>query len=155
MVTEPLFLVDRRRPRQRRHPRRQFRPLPYDASKGIQLGAQLVQVVTSRQQFEVQRCPSGTPVMVVFRCARAYVSPNWCPSKHEAAEPTPWKMADSAPEFIDGMLRNIVGIQIAVTSLVGKSKLSQNKELRDRHSAADTLASRGHDELARAMRGTP
>lgn len=74
--------------------------------------------------------------------------------QHEAAEPTPWKMADSAPDFIDGMLRNIVGIQIAVTSLVGKAKLSQNKEMRDRHSAADTLASRGHDELARAMRGT-
>jgi transcriptional regulator len=53
------------------------------------------------------------------------------------------------------MLGKIVGIEIAVTSLVGKSKLSQNKELRDRQSAADTLALRGHDELARAMRSTP
>jgi transcriptional regulator len=74
--------------------------------------------------------------------------------QHEASEPKPWKMTDSAPEFIDTMLRNIVGIQITVTSLVGKSKLSQNKEVRDRLTAADTLAARGHEELAQAMRDT-
>ncbi|SAK88922.1 negative transcriptional regulator [Caballeronia glebae] len=138
-----------------------------------------------------QRCPSGTPVMVIFRGAEGYISPNWYPSKHEAHrqvptwnyevvhahgvltvrddeqfvrglvarltrrhesnEPKPWKMGDSEREFIDGMLRNIVGIEIAVTSLVGKSKLSQNKETRDRLGAADTLDSRGQQELAQAM----
>jgi transcriptional regulator len=139
-----------------------------------------------------QRCPSGTDVMVIFRGAEAYVSPNWYPSKHEAhrqvptwnyevvhahgrltvldderfvrglvarltrqheaAEPTPWKMGDSTAEFIDEMLGKVVGLQIAITSLVGKSKLSQNKEARDRTGAAETLATRGHDELAQAMR---
>jgi transcriptional regulator len=72
--------------------------------------------------------------------------------RHEAAEPQPWKMGDSAPEFIDSMLRNIVGIEVALTSLVGKSKLSQNKDARDRQGAADTLAARGADALAQAMR---
>jgi transcriptional regulator len=72
--------------------------------------------------------------------------------RHEAAEPQPWKMGDSAPEFIDNMLRNIVGIEVALTSLVGKSKLSQNKDARDRQGAADTLAARGADALAQAMR---
>jgi transcriptional regulator len=139
-----------------------------------------------------QRCPTGTPVMVVFRGAEAYISPNWYPSKHEAhrqvptwnyevvhvhgtitvhdderyvrgvvarltrrhdaAEPRPWKMTDSAPEYIEGMLRNIVGIEIAITSMVGKVKLSQNKEARDRLAAAETLQARGREELARAMR---
>lgn len=139
-----------------------------------------------------QRCPTGTPVMVVFRGAEAYVSPNWYPSKHEAHrqvptwnyqvvhaygtitvqddeksvrglvarltrqheanEPRPWKMGDSAPEFIDSMLRNIVGIEVAISSMVGKSKLSQNREVRDRLNAADTLDARGHQELARSMR---
>ena len=138
-----------------------------------------------------QRCPTGTPVMVIFRGAEAYISPNWYPSKHEAHrqvptwnyevvhahgtltirdderfvrgivarltrrheanEPAPWKMGDAPPDFIEGMLRNIVGIEIAVTSLVGKSKLSQNKEARDRTGAADELAKRHHDELAQAM----
>ena len=139
-----------------------------------------------------QRCPSGTPVMVIFRGGEGYVSPNWYPSKHEAhrqvptwnyevvhahgtltvhdderfvrglvarltrrhetVEPKPWKMGDSAPDFIDGMLRQVVGIEIAVTALTGKSKLSQNKEARDRLNAAETLAGRGNDALARAMR---
>jgi len=72
--------------------------------------------------------------------------------RHEAGEPSPWKMSDSAPEFIDGMLRNIVGIEIAITSLVGKAKLSQNRETRDRLNAADTLAARDRSALAQAMR---
>jgi predicted FMN-binding regulatory protein PaiB len=71
--------------------------------------------------------------------------------RHEAAEPRPWKMSDLAPDDIDAMLRNIVGIEVTLTSLVGKSKLSQNKDARDRHAAADTLSARGPAELAQAM----
>lgn len=72
--------------------------------------------------------------------------------RHEAGEPRPWKMGDSAPEYIDEMLRKIVGIEVVLESLVGKSKLSQNKEARDREGAVETLESRGAAELARAMR---
>jgi len=61
-------------------------------------------------------------------------------------------MGDSPPDYIDTMLRNIVGIEVAVTSLVGKVKLSQNKEVRDRVGAAEGLAAVGEDELASAMR---
>jgi transcriptional regulator len=141
-----------------------------------------------------QRCPTGTEVMVIFRGAESYVSPNWYPSKHEAhrqvptwnyevvhahgritvldderfvrglvarltkhheaAEPKPWKMGDSAPAFINEMLAKIVGIEIELTSITGKSKLSQNKEARDRLSAGDKLDARGQAELAQAMRKT-
>lgn len=72
--------------------------------------------------------------------------------RHEAAEAKPWKMGDAAPEYIDSLLRNIVGIEVAITSLVGKIKLSQNKEALDRLNAADVLAERGHGEMAQAMR---
>ena len=139
-----------------------------------------------------QQCASGSPVMVVFRGAEGYVSPNWYPSKHEAhrqvptwnyevvhvhglltvrdderfvrgmvgrltrrheaEEPRPWKMSDSTPDFIDSMLRNIVGIEVAITSLVCKRKLSQNKEERDRLGAADALQAAGNTELAQSMR---
>jgi len=71
---------------------------------------------------------------------------------HEAAEPVPWKMGDSAPEYIDGMLKAIVGIQVEITRIEGKAKLSQNREARDRLSAADTLLARGEQALGRAMR---
>jgi transcriptional regulator len=166
-------------------------PFAFDPARGP-LGTLSAHVARANPLW--QRCPTGTPVMVIFRGAEAFVSPSWYPSKHEthrqvptwnyevvhahgilsvhdderhvrglvarltrhheAAEPRPWKMSDSAPEYIDTMLRNIVGIEIAVSALVGKSKLSQNKEPRDRLSAADTLASRGHEALARAMRAT-
>ena len=36
-----------------------------------------------------QRCPTGTPVMVVFRATDAYISPNWYPRKHETHRQVP------------------------------------------------------------------
>ena len=62
-------------------------------------------------------------------------------------------MGDSEAEYINSQLRNIVGIEIEVTSLVGKVKLSQNKEDRDRLNAADALEERGNIAMAQAMRG--
>jgi transcriptional regulator len=70
---------------------------------------------------------------------------------HEAAEPQPWKMGDAPPDYLDAMLKAIVGIEIAVTRWEGKAKLSQNKEARDRQGAVDALLARGHEGLAAAM----
>lgn len=74
--------------------------------------------------------------------------------RHEATEPKPWKMGDSAPEFINPMLQKIVGFEIAITSLVGKVKFSQNREARDRLNAADVLEARGHTNIAQGMRNS-
>lgn len=65
--------------------------------------------------------------------------------------PKPWKMTDSSPEYIDQMLSNIVGIEIEITKMVGKWKLSQNREERDRVNAADELRKRGEQEISGAM----
>jgi transcriptional regulator len=70
---------------------------------------------------------------------------------HEAGEETPWKMGDSSREFIDSMLAAIVGIEIDITRLVGKSKLGQNKERRDLQGAIDGLRNIGEQPLADAM----
>ena len=74
---------------------------------------------------------------------------------HEASEPKPWKMGDSAPDYIDGMVRAIVGIEVLVTRLEGKSKLSQNREPRDVQGAADSLRARGVLLLAESMEHPP
>jgi transcriptional regulator len=74
---------------------------------------------------------------------------------HEAQEPRPWKMGDSAPEYIDMMLRAVVGLEIDITALEGKSKLSQNREPRDIAGAVQMLRQRGSDELAQAMEKPP
>lgn len=70
---------------------------------------------------------------------------------HETQEPKPWKMSDSSPEFIDGMLKAIVGIEISITRLEGKAKLGQNRELRDRRGAVEELRTRGWEHLATKM----
>lgn len=72
--------------------------------------------------------------------------------QHEAAEPHPWKMGDSPPDYIDTLLRHIVGIEITIHALEGKVKLSQNRDARDRLQAAETLQSRGHEAMAQKMR---
>ena len=70
---------------------------------------------------------------------------------HEASQAVPWKMADSPREFIDGLLQAIVGIEIEITRLEGKSKLSQNKEARDLRGAIEGLAAVGRNDVAEAM----
>lgn len=65
----------------------------------------------------------------------------------------PWKMGDSAPDFINSLLQAIVGIEIDITRLVGKSKLGQNREARDRLGAAAGVAGLGNEAAAAAMRG--
>jgi transcriptional regulator len=72
---------------------------------------------------------------------------------HEAqtGAPTPWKITDAPPEYIDQRLAEIVGIEIEITRIVGKSKLSQNREARDCRGAAEELAKRGKTETSAAM----
>jgi transcriptional regulator len=46
---------------------------------------------------------------------------------HEAGQALPWNIADAPAEFIRRMVEGIVGIEIPITKLVGKWKVSQNK----------------------------
>ena len=53
--------------------------------------------------------------------------------RHEAKEPAPpWRMRDLPEAYLASMLEGIVGIEIAVTRLEGKFKLSQNRPAADR-----------------------
>jgi transcriptional regulator len=67
----------------------------------------------------------------------------------------PWKMTDSDKDYIDRMLTAIVGIEVEVTRLIGKWKLSQNRETRDRVGAADELRKRGEITVSTAMLNVP
>lgn len=52
--------------------------------------------------------------------------------KHESGRATPWTMDGLQPEYIDRMLRGIVGIEIEIARIEGKHKLSQNRNRVDR-----------------------
>lgn len=138
-----------------------------------------------------QDIATGDEVLVVFRAADAYISPNWYPSKretkkqvptwnyavahahgrvtirdderyvrgviarltrsHESRQANPWKMSDSPKDYLDMMVKNIVGIEIEITRLTGKFKLSQNREARDILEAGATLKQQGDDMIGDAM----
>ncbi|HEY0587711.1 MAG TPA: FMN-binding negative transcriptional regulator [Pseudoduganella sp.] len=45
----------------------------------------------------------------------------------ESALPEPWAVSDAPADFVDGLLKAIIGIEIPITSIVGKWKVSQNR----------------------------
>ena len=47
--------------------------------------------------------------------------------RHEADRASPWQVTDAPADYIDGMLRAIVGFALPITRLEGKRKLSQNR----------------------------
>ena len=51
--------------------------------------------------------------------------------KHEAGRPAPWSVDDAPQDYIDGMLRAIVGFALPIRRLEGKRKLSQNRDAQD------------------------
>lgn len=66
----------------------------------------------------------------------------------------PWKMTDSSKDYIDQMINAVVGIEIKIEKIVGKWKLSQNKEGLDRSTAASELQKRGDTLTSSAMLAT-
>ena len=52
--------------------------------------------------------------------------------RHEGGRAVPWHVSDAPADYIDAMLKAIVGIEIEVTRVEGKFKLSQNRSAEDR-----------------------
>jgi transcriptional regulator len=66
----------------------------------------------------------------------------------EASLPVPWKMADAPADYLNDQLANIVGIEIPITRMVGKWKVSQNRPEADRAGAAAGLRGTGDPDDA-------
>jgi transcriptional regulator len=72
--------------------------------------------------------------------------------RHEARNPDPWQMQDLPETYLEGMMKGIVGLDIAVTRLEGKYKLSQNRPAADRPRVVAALEAQS-DADARAVAG--
>jgi len=67
----------------------------------------------------------------------------------ESDQELPWKVSDAPADFIDKMLQGIVGIEMSITRLDGKWKVSQNRPEADQQGVAAGLRNRGtEDSLA-------
>ena len=58
---------------------------------------------------------------------------------HEPTYQSTWKLADAPEEYVQTMLKAIIGIEIDVKSLVGKFKLSQNRPAQDYEAVVEQL----------------
>ena len=70
--------------------------------------------------------------------------------RQESAMPQPWRVEDAPAEYLERMLGAIVGIEIPVTRLDGKWKVSQNRNDADRSGVAAGLSLQDGDQ-ARTM----
>ena len=66
-------------------------------------------------------------------------------NRHEACRNEPWKITDAPNDYIDKMLRAIVGIEVPISRLVGKWKTSQNRPAEDRSGVVEDLLREGKE----------
>ena len=72
--------------------------------------------------------------------------------KHEAGEAQPWDVDDAPAEYVAGQLRAIVGVEIVITRVEAKAKLSQNRPSADVEGVIAGLNARGDLAGAAAVR---
>jgi transcriptional regulator len=63
--------------------------------------------------------------------------------RHEAGRPQPWQVGDAPRDYIDKMLKAIVGIEIRIDRIEGKWKTSQNRSGTDQSRIAAGLSADG------------
>jgi transcriptional regulator len=61
--------------------------------------------------------------------------------RFETGQRQPWNLDELAQSSRRAMLRQITGVEISVSKIAGKFKMSQNRGTEDRHSVANALAS--------------
>lgn len=69
--------------------------------------------------------------------------------EHEADQTLPWQVSDAPHDYIDRLLQAIVGIEIPITKLVGKWKVSQNRPDPDKLGVMAGLQTLGTDTSKR------
>jgi transcriptional regulator len=101
----------------------------------------------------------------VHGTVRVHDDPEWVRAlvtdltdRHESARsgpPVAWRVTDAPADYIDGQLRAIVGIEVEISSIEAKRKLSQNRPEGDRTGVEGALAGsdrNGDHDVAAAMR---
>src|SRR5487761_68495 len=68
-------------------------------------------------------------------------------AKHEGARDHPWSVDDAPPPYVAGQLRAIVGVEVVISRIEAKAKLSQNRPAADVGVVAGLRAD-GHDRSA-------
>jgi transcriptional regulator len=70
---------------------------------------------------------------------------------HEAPRATPWAVSDAPADFIQSQLKGIVGLELRITRLEGKWKMSQNRVAADRTGVVEGLRAEGGEDVANTV----
>ncbi|GAA5121224.1 FMN-binding negative transcriptional regulator [Pseudonocardia adelaidensis] len=71
---------------------------------------------------------------------------------HEAGEASPWAVDDAPEKFVAGQLRAIVGVELVISRIEAKVKMSQNRPPADVEGVVAGLDARGDTATAEAVR---
>jgi transcriptional regulator len=95
-------------------------------------------------------------VVHVYGALRVIDDPAWLrphlealTTTHEASRPEPWEMNDAPRDYTDGLMRGIVGIELAITRMTGKWKVSQNQPAANQAGVIDGLRAQGTERADR------
>lgn len=69
-------------------------------------------------------------------------------NQHEAAKAAPWKVSDAPENYLEPLLRAIVGIEIPITKISGKWKVSQNQPQTNRTGVIEGLCEIADDNAS-------
>ena len=83
------------------------------------------------------------PARVIDDAAWLLAQINAITGQQEGQREQPWSVGDAPEDFIRAQLKGIIGIEIEITAIEGKWKVSQNRPVTDRESVA-----KGLDEMA-------
>ena len=72
--------------------------------------------------------------------------------KHESERDRPWSVDDAPARFVAGQVRAIVGMELIISRIEAKAKLSQNRSPADIDGVVEGLAADGDSASAAAVR---
>ncbi|HEY9773836.1 MAG TPA: FMN-binding negative transcriptional regulator [Planktothrix sp.] len=104
--------------------------------------------------------PTWNYIMIQARgIAKVMDDPEWIKrqitaltNQQEQDKSDPWKVSYAPESYIDTELRAIVGLEIKISQMEGKWKLSQNRNLQDRRGVAENLQAEGNTEMSSLVR---
>ena len=102
-------------------------------------------------------------VVQVRGTPRLVEDPEWIRAQVEALTASqegrrsgPWSVSDAPVEFVSGQLKAIVGVEIPISAIDGKWKVSQNRNSADRKGVEEGLREEGREQMANLVaRGVP
>jgi transcriptional regulator len=98
-------------------------------------------------------------VVQVRGTPRTFDDPDWLRAQiqnltatQEQKRPTPWNVNDAPEPFISGQIKAIIGIEIPISTIEGKWKVSQNRTAADRQGVVEGLQREGiSEEMAKLV----